>query len=230
LPDLANTLTSRAASSLLAGVLVALVSLTVALAAAWQPLEVVDHTVARWGYLLTYRHDIRSTLWTAIAAAGQPIVLRALLLLAGTFQLWRRRRAVGAWLIAVPIAENLIAPFSKYLLNRPRPHWLHPIAVEHSTSYPSGHAAGAGMFAAAAILLILTTIGSRATAAALAGAAVAVAVVISVDRIFLGVHYLSDVIGGNLLGIAITIAGWLVMLFVQHRMRPAARRLRGQRP
>ena len=38
--------------------------------------------------------------------------------------------------------------------------------------------------------------------------------VISVDRIFLGVHYLSDVVAGNLLGLCIALAGWLLLLRV----------------
>jgi undecaprenyl-diphosphatase len=144
-------------------------------------------------------------------------VLRVLLVLTGVVQLFQGRRALGVWLIAVPVAENVVAPFSKYLLNRPRPHWLHPIAVEHSTSYPSGHAAGAGMFACAVALAVLTTVRGAAARWALLIGGVVVALVISVDRIFLGVHYLSDVVGGILLGVAITLAAWLVLLMVQRR-------------
>jgi membrane-associated phospholipid phosphatase len=219
-PD--DVLGLRASAWWLGGLIAALVVLTAVLASAWHPVEAVDHAVARWGYSLTYRHGLRASLWRTVAVVGQPMVLRVLLVLTGVVQLLRGRRALGVWLIAVPVAENVIAPFSKYLLNRPRPHWLHPIAVEHSTSYPSGHAAGAGMFACAVALFALTTARGRAVRWTLIIGAVAVAVVISVDRIFLGVHYLSDVVGGNLLGVAITVAGWLVLLLVQRR-RGAAR-------
>lgn len=44
--------------------------------------------------------------------------------------------------------------------------------------------------------------------------ALLVYLVISVDRIFLGVHYLSDVVAGNLLGLCIALAGWLLLLRV----------------
>lgn len=207
-----EVLPAPAAAWFLAVSLVALVVLTGALAVTWGPLERLDHTVAGWGYGLTYRHSSRSTAWTDIARWGQPMVLRVALVLTGICQLWRGRRALGIWLIAVPVAENLIAPFSKYLLNRPRPHWLHPIAIEHSTSYPSGHAAGAGMFAVAVALVVATTVRSRAARWSICVTALLIAITICLDRIFLGVHYLSDVVGGSLLGIAVTIAGWLVML------------------
>lgn len=207
----------RAGGWLLVGLLAALVALTTALATGSDPVHAADHTVARWGYLLTYRHHLRTGLWTAIATVGQPIILRVIVILTGIFQLCRGRRALGIWLVAVPIAENVIAPLSKHLLNRPRPHWLHPIAVQHSTSYPSGHASGAGMFAAAVTLLALTTARSPATRWGLPIAAIAVALIVSADRIFLGVHYLSDVVGGDLLGIAITVAGWIIMLAVRRR-------------
>ena len=200
-------------------VLAAFGVVTVMLVAGWGPLHRVDHTVADWGYRLTYRHSLRSTVWTDVASWGQPIVLRVVLVLTGIYQLWRGRRALGVWLVVVPIVENVVAPSSKYLLNRPRPHWLHPIAVEHSTSFPSGHAAGAGMFALAVALVAAVTLRSTLARWAVSAAGLVVALVICVDRIFLGVHYFSDVVGGILLGVAITLAGWLVMLAVRRRTR-----------
>lgn len=119
---------------------------------------------------------------------------------------------MAAWLFTVALAENVIAPLAKHALNRPRPHWLHPITVEHSLSYPSGHATAAGMFLVAMTLLALTTIASPRGRGLLIAAVVVVYVVISIDRIFLGVHYLSDVVGGNLLGAAISIMGWIALL------------------
>lgn len=213
----AEVLSLPATAWWLVAALVALGVVTLLLTVGWQPLHRVDHTVADWGYRLTYQHAFRSTLWNDVAQDGQPFVLRIVLVLIGLYQLWRGRRALGIWLIAVPIVENVVAPASKYLLNRPRPHWLHPIAVEHSTSFPSGHAAGSGMFALAVALVAATTLRSAAARWAVTAAGVVIGLVICVDRIFLGVHYFSDVVGGILLGVAVTLAGWLVMLAVLRR-------------
>lgn len=212
-----QVLTLGSATWSLGVLLAALLTLTMALTAHWHPVETLDHGVARWAYDETYGHAVPTGIWIAVAAAGQPIVLRVLLILTGVYQFWRGRRLLAGWLIAVPLAENLIAPAAKYLLNRPRPHWLHPIAVEHTTSYPSGHAAGAGMFAAAVLLLGFITIRSATVAWVIAASGLLVALAISADRIFLGVHYLSDVVGGGLLGVAITVAGWIAVLILQRR-------------
>lgn len=217
-----EVLAMRPAAWSLTAVLAALVLLTCLLLVGWHPLQRLDNRVADWGYHLTYRHAFRSAAWTDIATWGQPIVLRVVLVLTGVYQLVRGRRALGVWLVAVPIAENVAAPVSKYLLNRPRPHWLHPIAVEHSTSFPSGHAAGSGMFVLVVALVAATTLRSRPVRWAVTAAAFVIGVVICLDRIFLGVHYLSDVVGGVLLGMAVTLAGWLVMLALQRRRTPAA--------
>lgn len=79
-------------------------------------------------------------------------------------------------------------------------------------SYPSGHAAAAGTFTTAMILLVLATVSRGWRRPLMLVFAVLVGLIISMDRIFLGVHYLSDVIGGVLLGSVIALAGWLLML------------------
>jgi len=186
--------------------------LTVALAVSFGPLDRVDQSVAQWGYHATSGHVGRSAWWVAVAAYGQPMVLRAGLLVLALFLAWKRRRSLAIWLVGITVAETVIAPSTKHLLSRSRPEWLQPIAVEHSLSYPSGHAAMVGTFAAALVLVAFAAIRPGWNRRMVVLAALLVYVVISVDRIFLGVHYLSDVIAGNLLGLSIALAGWLVLL------------------
>ena len=213
---------SRVAWSVVALIAV-LTALTVAVATNWHPVATVDQTVARWGYRLTYGSNVRSTWWIDVATYGQPMVLRALLLVGATFLAWRRRWLLAGWLAGVTIAETVLGPLAKYLLNRPRPSWLHPIAIEHTTSYPSGHATAAGMFTTALVLLAVVTMQSTAARLATIGVAVVVGAVVSLDRIFLGVHYLTDVLAGLLLGAAVTLAGWLLLLhFASRRTQQSA--------
>jgi membrane-associated phospholipid phosphatase len=188
-------------------------ALTGALALGAAQLDTIDQSVARWGYDLTYGRSGLSAWWRGVAFYGQPIVLRLLMVIIALLVVARGRRwYLAAWLIAVAVAENVIAPLTKYALNRPRPHWLHPITVEHSLSYPSGHATAAGMFLVATTLLALTTTESSHRRRVGIATVALVYAVVSADRVFLGVHYLSDVIGGNLLGAAISLIGWVAML------------------
>lgn len=155
---------------------------------------------------------MRTAWWLAVARYGAPLVLRAVIMVLAVVEATKRRWHVAAWLLGVDVAENLLAPAAKLLLNRPRPHWLHPIAVEHSLSFPSGHAVAAGMFVTVTLLLARMRVSSRPLRVIVLGAVTAAGLVICVDRILLGVHYLSDVIGGVLLGVSIALASWQLLL------------------
>jgi membrane-associated phospholipid phosphatase len=197
---------------LLAGAVTLLAAVAIALAFQLHPLDRLDTAVAGWGYRATKGHDGLSAWWIGVAAYGQPMVLRAILVLGGLLLAWKRRWALAGWLVGISVAENVIAPLAKHLLNRPRPYWAEPITVEHSLSFPSGHAAAAGTFAAALTILLFATMSAGWSRRLAILSALFVGLIISLDRIFLGVHYLSDVIAGNALGVAVALTGWLVML------------------
>lgn len=207
-----SVLASRGAGWLFGLAVVGFALIVVALATGARPLAALDHRVVGWGYRATEGLAARTAWWLAAARYGAPWVMRVVLIVIAAIQATKRRWQVAAWLVGVVVAENLLAPAAKLLLNRPRPHWLHPIAVEHSLSFPSGHSAGAGMFVTVIALLVPMTFSSRTLRVGLIGLATAVGLTICADRIFLGVHYLSDVLGGVCLGTAIAAAGWLLLL------------------
>lgn len=221
--DPSTVLPTAATTWLLAVVAAALAALTagVALGVPW--LVATDRGVATWGYQLTYGHAGLSTWWIDVARYGQPWVLRLVMVAVALALAWRRLWNLAVWLVGVVVAENVVAPLVKYLLSRPRPHWKSPIAVEHSLSYPSGHATAAGMFVTALILLALVAVRSVTIRAMFLVVAIAVWLVVSADRIFLGVHYLSDVLAGNLLGSAISLLGWLFLLRWRRRAEKSPR-------
>jgi undecaprenyl-diphosphatase len=205
---------------LLAATTLGFVALTISVAIGMSGVKMIDEHVSAWGYDATYGHAAATSVWLAVARYGQPTVLRAALVACGLFLIWKRPRQVGYFLVAVAVVENVAGPATKYLLNRPRPHWLHPIAVEHSTSYPSGHATAAGMFATALILTALTCIRPGPTRAAALSVVVLISGAVAADRILLAVHYLSDVVGGVLLGGAAALACWWLMLAWARRATP----------
>jgi undecaprenyl-diphosphatase len=118
--------------------------------------------------------------------------------------LWRRgRRRWAVWaVVTVAVGGALDTPL-KELVARARPIFDEPIATAPGYSFPSGHALNAMVIGAGAVVLgwEATRSRRRARAALLAGAA-ALVVVTGLDRIGLGVHYTSDVVGGWLIGLA----------------------------
>jgi undecaprenyl-diphosphatase len=126
---------------------------------------------------------------------------------------WTRRCGiVGTFVLALTVALATFAADSlsvalKDLTHRARPFEAHPqikpLYVVHSSSFPAGHAATA--FAGA---VVLGYVVPRA-----APALVLIALVIGLSRVYVGVHYPSDVLGGAAVGaivggVAILVLRW----------------------
>jgi membrane-associated phospholipid phosphatase len=131
----------------------------------------------------------------------------AVLLLVGWHLARRERREALAWL-AVGVAAALVPEVVKAVVARPRPTlwpWLLPTA---GYAFPSGHAV-----AGAALYPLLGWLALRGRGLGRAGYALglAVGVFIGVGRLYVGVHWPSDVLGGWALGAALSLGAvrWL---------------------
>jgi membrane-associated phospholipid phosphatase len=185
---------ARRAFALLAwfGVLVAAGLGLHALAGLVQGLDrrLVDDAVAiRTGPLTSVAHGA--------SLFGRSWLLIALAVLAGLALL--RPLGIRAWgpLLAVVGADGLQNAI-KAIVNRPRPSVSH---LEHvtSSSFPSGHATQCTAFLVALIGLAYSADSGRGRAAA-TFCAVVVVCAVGASRVYLGVHYPTDVVAGIILG------------------------------
>ncbi len=113
----------------------------------------------------------------------------------------------------------------KMFFRRERPPLLGRLVEESSYSFPSGHSVFAAVFFAALALVLVDLIPrSRPWLRALAALlCLTAAVLISASRVWLGVHYSTDVIGGFLLGVGWVGSIWLIRAAWRHwRGRPAS--------
>jgi len=146
---------------------------------------------------------------------GSNAVLLPVVALIALLAIRLRRRAVAIVLAVDAIA--VIAAYSalKVMFSRERPRLFDKIALPTDYSFPSGHSMSAlgiyGVVAAAVIALY-----PRARVPALA-AAVLLVVAVGLSRIYLGVHWPSDVVGGWLGGVPPLIAG----VHLIHRYQPS---------
>lgn len=134
--------------------------------------------------------------WASIVGdtAGRiPIIVVACLTL-----LALKRRSDALWLLVVTIGGTLLNLALKQLVAAPRPDLLPHLDIVHSYSFPSGHAAGNMMLFGALAILI-----RRPWAW---GVAAAIILLIGASRVWLGVHWPSDVLAGWIEGI-----GWLLL-------------------
>jgi len=113
---------------------------------------------------------------------------------------WRRRWAEFWVLLAGMAITQVGIDGIKDAVDRPRPP--DPLVETSGSSYPSGHAAHSVIYVWLAVTIVLRLRPGMARAAAVVTAGVVLTALIGLSRVYLDVHYLSDVSGGWALGAA----------------------------
>jgi membrane protein DedA with SNARE-associated domain/membrane-associated phospholipid phosphatase len=149
-----------------------------------------------------------------VTALGSWAVVAPLAAIAGVVLGARRRWPELAVLVAAMAIVALAVPGIKEIVERPRP--AGGLVGASGESYPSGHAAHAVFYAWLALTVaVRVRPGWRYGTALIAGGLVLTAIV-GLSRVYLGVHYLSDVSGGWALGVSAFAACATVALIVTH--------------
>ena len=144
-------------------------------------------------------------LMIAVTDLGSSVVLAAVVGLAAVLLVVRRRRPEALFIVVALVGTLVLNDWLKVLFQRPRPgfDWAE---VPPEFSFPSGHSMNSFVVYVAIALVIWRLEGRRVGIVALA-LAILLAVSVGISRVYLGAHWLSDVIGGYLAG-----ALWLLFL------------------
>ena len=134
------------------------------------------------------------------------------------FYVWLRRRQrtrAAAFYLWVVLSGWALNGLTKELFHRVRPQVIPRLAHAGWYSFPSGHSMMAPLVLGLAAVIVLPEVGSRAGRALLLGATSALCLTIAVSRVYLGVHYPSDVVGALLAG-----TGWgALWVYLTERVR-----------
>jgi len=178
-----------------------------AIAGSWTLLPLVcevDKTVALRLNDAAHASPAEVQFFLAVTFLGTSLFLVPLSIAIVVVLLLRGRwRLAAAWVITQLVGLVLIEK-TKLAFDRLRPSFNGEFTTEDSYSFPSGHALGS--LVAFGMLAYLFAIHVRRPAARRAGIVIAAALVLLIgfSRMFLGVHYFTDVLGGYALG-----AAWL---------------------
>jgi membrane-associated phospholipid phosphatase len=183
-------------------------------------LEHMDSEMHAWA---ATTHSRSATLFfTVLTIIGTPGVLAVIVLLSAAL-LARRNWTWSTYLVATPAIGGVINLELKLYFARARPELAEALRRAHGYSFPSGHAMGSAVtFGALSYIAFRLLHGWRTRATALAFAATLI-VGVSLSRVYLGVHWFSDICAGIAAGLL-----WVVIATVAYETFRRIRRIRRQ--
>lgn len=184
--------------------------LTTLVRTTWAPLLELDQRVGAGPESFTQTHHGAYLFWHYLGLATTTLPLAVLTAVTALALGAKGHRRAATWTVGVMVTIGLGTTVAKQLVGRARPVWEHPVQVLSSFSFPSGHSSG--ILGATGVMVVLTRMlvrrhGVRRMVYVLA---VTLCLLVGADRIFLGVHNLSDVVAGYLFGAGLLLL-WLAL-------------------
>jgi undecaprenyl-diphosphatase len=188
-------------------------------------LDTWDKSVSERLFEIKLQFPFLSDAFNLISHLGQPVWFWFLVGATCIF-LWRRnQRKLIAFLLTSTIGGSLVNTAVKLSVDRARPTFRDPEAITFQTgkSFPSGHSMSSTIAYGAILLIFLPLIPARRRKWAFVAYG-ALVLVIGIARLGLGVHYVSDVVGGYMLGLAwLTLSTAAFEIWREERGKPAVR-------
>jgi membrane-associated phospholipid phosphatase len=170
---------------------------------------------------LAISHSVQGISWFGLESLLRGVcladndLLQAFLLVAGTGLLLAalRARREAAMLIGVAVVGQALCTLTGELVKRPRPSTeliqlrIDPKEIEGFPSFPSGHTVHYTVFFGFLGFLAATRLKPPALSWPLLSVLAGLVLLVGPARIYLGAHWISDVLGGYLLGGAVLVSG-----------------------
>lgn len=170
------------------------------------PVVEADARAAQWIHDAVVDVPALVVFMRAVSFLGKPIWLY---LVVGAAVAWiavRGQWRLVAYLVATPLLGGAVDTVVKVVVDRDRPDFDEPIAHAMGKSFPSGHSMTSVVSYGALVVVFLPVVAPRLRRLLLVAVGL-LCFLIGVSRLTLGVHFLSDVVGGWVLGLAWLAAG-----------------------
>lgn len=159
-----------------------------------------------------------------ITALGSPVVLGLIVVIITGYLLLEARYKTALIVAMTAITSEVLDEFLKLVFARPRPTVVPHLRTVVTASFPSGHAMESAIIYLTLGALLMRVVEGRLTKIYTMAVAMFLTLLVGVSRVFLGVHYPTDVVGGWMLGFL-----WAALTFlVTRRFEPAVQREREQ--
>jgi undecaprenyl-diphosphatase len=174
---------------------------------------VVDHWPFAWDRTITlwmaaHRTPARTAALIDLTALGGATLLTLIVVLVTGFLLVQRLWLTALLTMAASVSGGLVVSVAKHWVGRARPDIVERLVVVANASFPSGHATNSAVCYLTMAALASQVVRDRASQRYLIGAAVLLVGAIGISRVYLGVHWASDVMTGWSFGTLWALAWW----------------------
>jgi len=163
----------------------------------------IDQHIAEWFA------GRRTPMWThvmwRITWLGSSIVVMPITALTAIGLWWTHRGRLATFLVVTVVGAALLNSLAKDVVGRNRPPVATRLQQPHASSFPSGHSTQAAATYVALGIVILVLTRSRATRVVAWTIVTGAVIAVGVSRVYLGVHWTTDVIAGWIVGTAWTL-------------------------
>ncbi|SFL82222.1 undecaprenyl-diphosphatase [Methanobrevibacter olleyae] len=149
-------------------------------------------------------NDNLTNIYKSITFLGSGVFITISCLLSLVLSFILKKRNIGLIITSCVTINSLFSEFLKIIIARPRPEILQ-ITVENSYSFPSSHTVASVSLCGILLYLVLKREINKKIKLFLSIILVLLPILIGISRIYLGVHNLSDVLGGGILAITLLL-------------------------
>lgn len=164
---------------------------------------------------------LQETALEITAIGGYPLIILTLAAVCGFFIVTKHYGAALYAVLAVGSGALLSYSLKQYYA-RPRPDLVEHLDTVHTASFPSGHAMVTTVAYLTLAAIVIGYVETRKARAYVISVAVLMAMMVGISRVYLGVHWPSDVAAGWALGAAWASFSWLIFHMLQRRNGRAA--------
>lgn len=156
-----------------------------------------------------------------ITALGSPAVISLVVTIAAVFLLLAGRRRPALFVVLATASGGGLSTLLKHAFDRPRPSLFPPAETVYSASFPSGHALLSAIVYLTLGAMLARLAPRRSLKIYILGVALLLTGLIGFSRIYLGMHWPTDVLAGWAAGAIWALGWWGVAQLIRPRREPS---------